>query len=132
MRIAKLKFFIDSGLLCSMMLNNLQSKILVGDIFVNEGALAENYIAAELAKHGIPLNYYDKKSKHELDFIFQDNNKISIIDIKSGKNYKRHPSLNIAQCLFADKINRRIVISSNNIESENGILYLPFYMSMFI
>ncbi len=80
----------------------------------------------------ISLNYYDRKSKHELDFIFPEGNKISIIEVKSGKDYKKHSSLDMAQKLFADKIGRRIVISGNNMETENGILYLPFYMSMFI
>ena len=125
-------FFVDNGLMCAMMLDNIQAKVLTGDIFVNEGALAENYLAGELIKHGIFLNYYDRKSKHELDFIFPEGNKISIIEVKSGKDYKKHSSLDMAQKLFADKIGRRIVISGNNMETENGILYLPFYMSMFI
>ena len=125
-------FFVDSGLMCAMMLGNIQSKVLTGDIFVNEGALAENYIAGELTMHGISLDYYDRKSKHELDFIFPEGNKISIIEAKSGKDYKKHSSLDIAQSLFADKINRSIVMSGNNIEVENGTLYLPFYMSMFL
>lgn len=125
-------FFVDSGLMCAMILDNVQAKVLTGDIYVNEGALAENYVAGELAKHGISLNYYDRKSKHELDFVFPEDNKISIIEVKSGKDYKKHSSLNMTQSLFDDKINRKIVMSSNNLEFEKGILYLPFYMSMFI
>ena len=38
----------------------------------------------------------------------------------------------MALSLFADKINRMMVISGNNVEYDNGIIYLPFYMSMFI
>lgn len=125
-------FFVDSGLMCAMILDNVQAKVLTDDIYVNEGALAENYVAGELAKHGISLNYYDRKSKHELDFVFPEDNKISIIEVKSGKDYKKHSSLNMTQSLFDDKINRKIVMSSNNLEFEKGILYLPFYMSMFI
>lgn len=64
--------------------------------------------------------------------MFSEGNKISVIEVKSGKDYKKHSSLDMAQCLFADKINRRMVISTNNVESEDGTLYLPFYMSMFI
>ena len=131
LRLYKL-FFVDSGLMCAMMLGNIQADVLAGDIFVNEGALAENYVAGELVKHGISLNYYDRKSKHELDFVFPEGNRISIMEVKSGKDYKKHPSLNMAQSLFADKINRRIVISGNNVECEDGIIYMPFYMSMFI
>lgn len=125
-------FFVDSGLMCAMMLDNIQGKVLTGDIFVNEGALAENYVAGELTKHGISLNYYDRKSKHELDFVFPEGNKISVIEVKSGKDYMKHTSLDVAQSLFSDRINRRIVMSGNNLKSENGVLYLPFYMSIFI
>lgn len=131
MRLYKL-FFVDSGLMCAMVLNGIQAKVLTGDIFVNEGALAENYVAGELAKHGVSLNYYDRKSKHELDFVFPENDKITILEVKSGKDYKKHVSLDMAQSLFSEKINRRIVMSCNNLEVEDGVLYLPFYMSMFI
>lgn len=131
LRLYKL-FFVDNGLMCAMMLDNIQSKVLTGDVFVNEGALSENYVAGELVKHGLSLNYYDRKSKHELDFVFPEGNKISIIEVKSGRDYKRHSSLDMAQSLFADKINRSIVMSGNNVECEDGIIYLPLYMSMFI
>jgi uncharacterized protein len=131
LRLYKL-FFVDNGLMCAMMLDNIQSKVLTGDVFVNEGALSENYVAGELVKHGLSLNYYDRKSKHELDFVFPEGNKISIIEVKSGSDYKRHLSLDMAQRLFADKINRSIVMSGNNVECEDGIIYLPLYMSMFI
>ncbi len=131
LRLYKL-FLVDCGLMCAMMLNGIQTKVLTGDIYVNEGAMTENYVACELAKHGVSLNYYDRKSKHELDFVFPEGNKISIIEVKSGKDYKKHASLNMAQTLFADRIGRRIVMSGNNLEHEDGVLYLPLYMSMFI
>lgn len=131
MRLYKL-FFVDSGLMCAMVLNGIQAKVLTDDVFVNEGALAENYVAGELAKHGVSLNYYDRKSKHELDFVFPEDDKITILEVKSGKDYKKHVSLDMAQSLFSEKINRRIVMSCNNLEVEDGVLYLPFYMSMFI
>lgn len=131
LRLYKL-FFVDSGLMCAMLLDNIQAKVLTGEIFVNEGALAENYVAGELVKHGVSLNYYDRKSKHELDFVFPEGGKISILEVKSGKDYKKHSSLNMAQNLFADKIKRQIVLSDNNVEFDSGVIYLPFYMSMFI
>ena len=126
-------FSVDSGLMCAMMLDDIQAQVLTGDIYVNEGALTENYVAGELVKHGISLNYYDRKSKHELDFVFQEKGKITVLEVKSGKDYKQHTSLDMAQSLFADSINRRIVMSGNNVEvGEDGVVYLPLYMSMFI
>lgn len=131
LRLYKL-FFVDSGLMCAMMLNGIQAQVLSGDVDVNEGALTENYVAGEFAKHGISLNYYDRKSKHELDFVFPEDGRISIVEVKSGKDYKQHASLDTAHSLFADKINRRIVMSGNNLEVEGENIYLPFYMSMFL
>ena len=94
--------------------------------------VTENYVAGELVKHGVALNYYDRKSKHELDFVFQEKGKITVLEVKSGKDYKQHTSLDMAQSLFADSINRRIVMSGNNVEvGEDGVVYLPLYMSMF-
>ncbi len=132
LRLFKL-FFVDNGLLCSMFLDRVQSDVLFGDINVNQGALAENFVAGEFAKHGVPLNYYDHKSKHELDFVFPDQGKISVAEIKSGHDYKKHASLDMAQRLFADKTNRLMVFSQYNTEvAPNGITYLPLYMAMFV
>lgn len=131
LRLYKL-FLVDTGLMCSMLLGGIQGSVLTGDISVNEGALTENYVAGELVKHGLTLNYYDRKSKHELDFVFPEADKISIIEVKSGKDYRQHASLNMARQLFPNKINRSIVMSGNNVELSDGILYLPFYMSMFL
>ena len=69
-----------------------------------------------------------KKSKHELDFIFAENNKISIIEVISGNNYKSHASLNMAIKDFYDKINRAIVLSKFNVEKIDDIIYYPLYI----
>lgn len=53
----------DTGLLSSMMLRDVQAKVLAGEIDINEGALTENFVACELVSHGHNLNYYDHKSK---------------------------------------------------------------------
>lgn len=132
LRLYKL-FFVDSGLLCSMFLERVQSDVLLGDINVNQGALAENFVAGEFSKHGVSLNYYDHKSKHELDFVFPEHGKISVAEIKSGQDYKRHASLDMAQRLFADKTDRLMVFSQYNTEvAPDGIIYLPLYMAMFV
>ncbi len=126
-------FFVDSGLLCSMFLDRVQSEVLLGQIDVNEGALTENFTAGEFVKHHISLNYYDHKSKHELDFIFPEQGKISIAEIKSGSNYKRHASLDMAQRLFPEKIGRRMVFAPYNTEIKpDGTIYYPLYMTMFV
>lgn len=125
-------FMHDIGLLSNISFSNLFFNILQGDISINEGALTENYVAAELKKNGKGLNYYDKKSKQELDFIFAENNKITVVEVKSGNNYKSHPSLNIALENYHDRIERTIVLSKFNVEKQNDIIYYPLYMTMFM
>lgn len=125
-------YMVDTGLLSSLLLKGIQFDVLNGNIGVNEGALTENYIACSLSSKGIPLHYYDKKSRQELDFIIEDNNQITIIEVKSGSDYKRHASLDAAIKANPEKIERSIVFSPYNIESQNDVLYLPLYMSQFL
>ena len=74
----------------------------------------------------------DRKSKQELDFIFEDDGAITVLEVKSGAAYKRHASLDAALLNFPDRIGRAIVLSGNNVEESEGIIYLPFYMTMFL
>lgn len=125
-------YMVDTGLLSSLLLKGIQFDVLNGNIGVNEGALTENYIACSLSSKGIPLHYYDKKSRQELDFIIEENNQITIIEVKSGSDYKRHASLDAAIKANPEKIERSIVFSPYNVESQNDVLYLPLYMSQFL
>jgi predicted AAA+ superfamily ATPase len=123
----------DTGLLCALSAKGIQTALLNGEINVNEGGITENAVAAALAKKGIPLNYYDKKSRAELDFVFLEDNKISVMEVKSGKDYKKHVSLDRVCENEHGHIGRRIVLSKYNIEiNKNGIIYMPLYMVMFL
>lgn len=125
-------YMVDTGLLGSILLKGIQFQVLSGDINVNEGALTENYIACALSAKGFSLHYYDKNSKQELDFIIEEQNKITIIEVKSGEKYKKHASLDAAIRDHTDKIHRSIVLSRYNVSKKDGVLYLPLYMAMFL
>jgi hypothetical protein len=64
----------------------------------------------------------------------KDQNAVSVIEVKSGKEDKRHASLDVAEIdNIHAKLNRRIVLSKYNVETGiDGILYLPLYMAMFL
>ena len=125
-------FFLDNGLLAKMGMDGIQFRVMSGDMEINEGALTENFVAAELSKHGKALHYYDRKSKNELDFIIPEDGKITILEVKSGKNYTHHPSLDAAMRDFSPQIARAIVLCRSNVRVEDGIIYYPLYMTMFI
>lgn len=61
-------------------------------------------------------------------------NKDSIlpIEIKSGKDYKRHNALSNVILNDEYNISEAIVFSNGNIESEGKVLYMPIYMLMYL
>jgi predicted AAA+ superfamily ATPase len=50
-------YMLDTGLLCAMSMSGVQGALLSGDIGINEGMIAENFVAEALAKKGVPLYY---------------------------------------------------------------------------
>ena len=125
-------YLLDSGLLSSCFDKGIQFEIYNSNLKINEGSITENIVADQLIQNGLKLHYYDKKSRQELDFIYPDKNKISVIEVKSGSTYKRHISLTHASNNYSDCIGRKIVLCRGNIEKVNDIVYMPLYMSMFI
>lgn len=125
-------FLMDTGLLSNMSLPDMQFQVMNGDIHINEGALAENFIAGELVKKGIPLHYYDRQSKQELDFIYKWENGIAVLEVKSGEDFKRHTSLDAILRTSPDKVSRAMVFCRENLFAEGNIFYYPFYMAMFL
>lgn len=125
-------YMLDTGLLCSLWSGKIQWQVLQGDISVNEGALTENFVAAELVKHGFTLHYFDRKSRNELDFIIREGNLATILEVKSGNDYKKHVSLNNILASDYDRINRSIVLSKFNVEKTDDIIYLPLYAATFL
>ena len=125
-------FMVDPGLVCYMSLSGHQFEVMNGMIDINEGALAEEFVAAELSKKGINLHYYDKKSKHELDFLIATSSGIEVIEVKSGDNYKSHASLDYALENEGWCIAKSIVLCKSNTFVEDEVMYMPLYMAMFL
>ena len=125
-------YMLDTGLLCALWGDDIQLKVMNGEIDINEGALTENFVAAELRKHGHKLHYYDRKSRQELDFLLAEDNRVTIIEVKSGDTYKRHGSVDTALLEQPEKIGKVMVLNKFNYEKAENILYVPLYMAAFI
>ncbi len=106
--------------------------VMNGNLDINEGALAENFVAAELVKKGYPLHYFDQKSKHELDFVLPGNEGIIILEVKSGGNYRKHASLDYVLQHDSTMISDAVVLCNSNVTTADRIHYLPLYMAMFM
>lgn len=124
-------FHCDVGLLASMYMdNNLQIKILNKEKDINFGSIYENAVGEELVSKGFDLYYYKNNKFGEIDFLVEDKGTVIPLEIKSGKNYKKHNALD--NLLSNDSsIPKGYILSNSNIERDNKKIYLPIYMIMF-
>ncbi|NBK90750.1 DUF4143 domain-containing protein [bacterium 1XD21-13] len=125
-------FLCDTGLLCAACMENIQLDLLQGNMKINMGSILENMMAQQLKANGFSLNYFDTKKIGELDFLVSKGMKVLQIEVKSGNNYKKHPALNRIKAVEVWKNNPSYVFCKGNIETENGITYLPWYEVMFL
>lgn len=122
----------DVGLLASQYAEGIQLKILTGDASINVGAVYENVVAQELVAHGVAPCYYNNKRRGEVDFVVSVGDKVSAIEVKSGKDYRTHSALTNMLADYPDCVGEALVFDSGNVEREEGITYLPVYMIMFV
>ena len=88
------------------------------------GILAECYVASELISKNIRLHYWESSNNAEVDFVFQNEEGVIPIEVKSSENV-RSKSLKT----YIDKYNPPFAIrlSSRNFGYENGIKSIPLY-----
>lgn len=125
----------DPGLLTAVMYRNNPMPILHTECSVNLGSVYECAVACQLAANGNSLFYYDNRNHGEVDFLYDDFQDLSVvpIEVKSGKDYKRHVALTRFIQTEDYGIKKGCVLSnSGKVESNGNITYLPIYYSMFL
>ena len=122
----------DVGLLASMYMNGIQLKLLNNDVDMNIGAIYENVVAQELKAHGFSPSYFNSKKQGELDFVVEFDGHALPLEVKSGKDYKRHSALDNVLKDSNYGIPLAYVLCNDNVAVEGKIVYLPIYMTMFI
>ena len=125
-------FMSDVGMLTTIYGKGCKLKLLSNDKDINKGAIYENIVAQELSNKDIDLYYYNSKRLGEIDFLFEDNNGIVLIEVNSGKNYTRHSAINNMLKEYGGSISKAIVFSVDNVREEGRVIYLPLYMLMFL
>ncbi len=98
----------------------------------NNGALFENFVAQELYSNDFIPYYYKSTKIGEIDFLIECKNQIVPLEIKSGKEYKTHKSIDNLLSTYKEHITNPIVFSTSNFFQENEILYAPIYMVGFM
>lgn len=116
--------------------NVIYDKLLNDKLSTNLGYVYENVIAQMLRAAGKNLFYHtipyaEGKKYYEIDFVIPDKHKISPIEVKSS-GYKAHKSLDEFCSKFSDRIMNRYLIYTKDYKRENGVEYVPVYMTMFL
>ncbi len=125
-------FMGDTGLLCAACMENVQFDLLKGNVGINMGSILENVMAQMIKSNGFSLHYFDSKKTGELDFVLQNGTRVEVLEIKSGEDYKKHPSLDKALAVESWGIQNAYVFCRGNMEQEGVVTYLPWYMIMFL
>lgn len=122
----------DVGLLAAQYAGGIQLRLLQGETDINYGAIYENAVAQELVAHGLSPYYYNNKKRGELDFVIEFNGEVLPIEVKSGKNYKSHSSLDKVLNCESYRFSQAIVFNNYNLHTDGSIVYAPVYMVMFL
>ena len=126
-------FLSDVGLLTSAFLKSTTLDILAKNPNVNYGAIFENAVAQELHTAGFESYYYKNKKRGELDFVIEDSQgNVFPIEVKSGKDYKRHNALSNILAAGEYGLEEGFVLCEDNVSRDGRVTYLPVYMSGFL
>ena len=139
-------YMADTGLLIShafdengIVSEKIYKKILFDKLEVNMGMIVENMVAQMLVASGYKLYFYsnpsreDKNARMEIDFLIakdkiSNRHNISPIEVKSSTRYTL-TSLRKFVTKYKEQTHIPYVIHPNDFKEEDGIVYLPLYMT---
>ena len=136
----------DTGLLISHAFDergivsaDLYRKLMFDKLEVNEGMLVENIVAQMLRTAGHRLYFFSSSSRTsaddrmEIDFltakpVTTSRHNISPIEVKSGKRYTL---TSLRKCIvkYGPQLATPYVLHDKDVKEEEGIVYLPLYMT---
>ena len=137
----------DTGLLVTQVMKNrddsdedLYKSLIVGNLGINQGMILENMVAQMLRASGHDLYFHgylyrpegsSREKKYEIDFMTVKKKKICPIEVKSS-GYTSHKSFDYLIRKYQLKMEDRYIIYTKDLKYQDGILYLPIYMTMLI
>lgn len=122
-------FSSDIGLLTSAYPAATKIELIQKNAEVNNGAHFENAVAQQLTANGFDVYFCKKKNIGELDFVIEMEGRGVPIEVKSGKDYKRHRALDHFMEVPNYHMEKAYVLSTGNVEADGKICYLPIYMT---
>lgn len=137
----------DTGLLVAQIMKSrdetdedLYKSLIFDNLGINQGMILENMVAQMLRASGRELYFHEylyrpeeneKDKKYEIDFLTVKKKKICPIEVKSS-NYKSHKSFDYLIKKYQLKMEDRYIVYTKDIKYEDGIMWIPAYMTMLI
>ncbi|MCC8113042.1 MAG: ATP-binding protein, partial [Bacteroidales bacterium] len=125
----------DVGLFTAQLYGADITPVLNDEESINLGSVYENVVAQQLKAQGREVFYYDNRHKGEVDYLIDNPANASTlpIEVKSGKDYKRHSALTNVVSNPDYHIKEAIGLSNaREVERDGKITYLPIYFSTFL
>lgn len=117
----------DTGVLVYMLGPAVAKGVMDGEFTINNGAVIEDAISEALIRKGYKVHYYrDPVRRMELDFVFDYNGELAVMEIESGR---RRSTRSMNKALSEDKaIDIAMRVSDSNISTdENGVRHYPLF-----
>lgn len=127
-------YFNDPGLLTAALYRTNPAPVLLTECGINLGSVYECAVACQLAANENKLFYYDNRNHGEVDFLYDDYDSLSVvpIEVKSGKDYKRHVAISRLVSNPEYGVRQGYVLSNSRIVENAGMIYyVPIYFSLF-
>ena len=137
----------DTGLLVSRIMQSrdetdedVYKALIIDRLGINQGMILENMVAQMLRASGHSLYFHEylykpegseKEKKYEIDFLTVRKKKICPIEVKSS-NYMSHKSFDYMIKKYQMKMEDRYIIYTKDLKYQDGIMYIPAYMTMLI
>ena len=123
----------DTGMLVARYPQSTAQAIFLQKNTQNLGGIYENVVAQELLTQGIDPYYYYSSDIGEVDFVIEGRGESIVpIEVKSGRKVHSHSALDNLIHKHGDKIAEGIVLTQKNTERQEGVTYLPFYMTPYL
>lgn len=142
-------YMADTGLLIShafdengIVSEEIYKKLLFDKLSVNSGMIMENIVAQMLTAAGHKLYFFSKASREkaadrmEIDFLIAkskitNKHNISPIEVKSGERYTLS-SIKKFMNKYKEQTDIPYVLHTKDFKEENGITFLPLYMTILL
>lgn len=137
----------DTGLLVTQIMKHrdrteedLYKALIIDNLGINQGMIIENMVAQMLRMSGHDLYFHEymympesssKEKKYEIDFMIVKKKKICPLEVKSS-GYTSHKSFDYLIKKYQLKLEDRYIIYTKDLKYQDGITYIPLYMTMLL